>query len=447
MSNKKYSPVRRAAGTGAVAVCTMLVAAMSPSTARADDPPPQVAIDSPAPPSTDWMHQAGMTGDWGGLRTKLTKEGIDIFSNYQVQSAAIVNGGAKTGTSTNNQVILGANFDLQKLMSIDGGTFTFAVSDRYGSNASLLAGTRVTIMSNYGEGENFRLANMSFKQSLLKGRLSYQIGYFPSAAEFDYSPILCSFLNQGFCGHPNSLAADSSGFQNPPGAQLGARITGFITPQVYLKAAVFDVNPTRFTDPDQGFRLDRRGKTGEIYLSELGWNASLGPQNLVGHYKIGGYYDSSKAPDVVNAKIMHTGRYSGWISLEQMVWGLGPQASRGLVLFGNFTEGNRGTSQIASYDSLGFVFLGPIASRADDVLSLGWAKSNLNKRKLDAEIEKNPNFDYYGAEKYIDLSYKIQITPWMFLTPDFQYLMHPGAFTAKKYPNASVVGGEISFKF
>jgi porin len=447
MLKKQNSHVRRMAGTGAIAVCTMLVAGTYPANARADDPPPQVAIDSPAPPKVDWMHQAGMTGDWGGRRTRLTQEGIDIFSNYQVQSAAIVNGGVKTGTATNNQVILGANFDLKKLMSIDGGTFTFAISDRYGSNASNLAGVRVTINSNYGEGENFRLANMSFKQSLLKGRLSYQLGYFPAAAEFDFTPILCSLLNQGFCGHPNSLAADSSGFQNPPGAQLGARITGFVTPSVYIKAGVFDVNPTRFTDPDQGFRLDRRGRTGTIYLSELGWNASLGPQHLVGHYKIGGYYDSSKAADVVNAKIMHRGRYSGWIAIDQMVWGIGPNASRGLVLFGNWTEGNRSTSQIASYDSLGFVFLGPVASRPDDVLSLGWAKSHLNHRKLEAQIENNPTFGYNGAEKYIDLSYKIQITPWMFLTPDFQYLVHPGAFTAKKYPNASVIGGEISFKF
>jgi porin len=450
MPKRNLSLPRHAVRGSATVLSLMVAAAIVPGTSRATDPPPQVAIDSPgatAYATNDWMHQPGMTGDWGGVRTDLMRKGIDIFSNYTVQSADIVNGGAKEGTKTNNQIILGANFDMAKLASIPNSTFTFAVSDRYGGNASTLAGVRVTINSNYGEGENFRLANMSFKQSLARGRFSYQLGYFPAAAEFDYTPILCSLLNQGFCGHPNSLGADSSGFQNPPGAQLGARATFFVVPQVYVKAAVFDVNPTRFTDPDQGFRLDKHGSTGTIYLTEVGWNASLGPQHLVGHYKIGGYYDTSNAPDVVNAHIQHEGRTSAWLAVDQMVYGIGPNASRGLVLFANLTESNRSSSQIQSYDSLGFVFLGPLASRPDDVLSLGWAKSALNHRKLDAEIASRPNFDFNGAEKYIDLSYKFQLTPWMFFSPDVQYLIHPGAFAATRYPNATVVSGSIQFKF
>jgi porin len=455
MRKNNDPPVRHTSLKLGLSACMMVASIIHTVASHAADAPAPIG-DTQGPlanPTKDWLHQPGrigdpgMTGDWGGERTKLSNEGIDIFSNYQVQTADIVNGGVKRGTSTNNQVILGANFNLSKLMGVPGGVFTFAVSDRYGSNASTLAGVRVTINSNYGEGENFRLANMSFKQNLLHGRLSYQLGYFPAAAEFDYNPLLCSFLNQGFCGHPNSLAADSSGFQNPPGAQLGARVTGFVLPNVYVKVGVFDVNPTRFTDPNQGFRLDTHGSTGTIYLTELGWNASLGANRLPGHYKIGAYYDTSAAPDVVNPKLMHEGRKSGWLSIDQMIFSLGSDSSRGLVLFGNLTQSNRDTSQIQSYDSAGFVFLGPLASRPDDVLSLGWAKSNLNHRKLASEIQKRPEFGYIGAERYIDLSYKIQLTPWLFLTPDFQYLIHPGVFTAARYPNATVIGGELAFKF
>lgn len=448
MSKQSISRLRRTAAFALLAIGLSANADDAQQSSPQSDPP-QRRIDSPAPGTNmqDWWHQQGMTGDWGGVRSRWRDAGVDIFSSYTVQTADIVKGGAKQGTSTNNQVILGANFDMSKLAGIDNGIFTFAMSDRYGSNASLLAGTRVTIMSNYGEGENFRLANMSFKQNLYNGRLSYQIGYFPAAAEFDYNPLLCSFLNQGFCGHPNSLAANTSGFQNPPGAQLGARVTAFFKPDLYLKVAVFDVNPTRFTDPDQGFRLDTQGTTGAIYLSELGWSPGFGDAHLPGHYKIGGYYDTSRAPDVVNAKLQHEGRYSGWISLDQMIFNLGSDNSRGLVLFANWTESNRSTSQIASYDSLGLVFLGPFASRPSDVLSLGWAKSYLNESKLNALIAAKPKFGYLGAEQYIDLSYKFQLTPWMFFSPDVQYLIHPGVFSAKRYPNATVIGGSVSFKF
>ena len=50
-------------------------------------------------------------------------------------------------------------------------------------------------------------------------------------------------------------------------------------------------------------------------------------------------------------------------------------------------------------------------------------------------------FGYFDAEQYVELSYKVQATPWMFVTPDFQYLIDPVTFSAKKYPNAVVIGG------
>ncbi|MEW9572291.1 carbohydrate porin [Rhodanobacter sp. Si-c] len=402
---------------------------------------------SPVETPTDWLHDTGFLGDWGGERTQLSNDGYNFFGNLQSQTSSITHGGKKRGTATTYQVVAGTTLNLDKLMGIPGGNFTFAVSDRFGSNASNWAGTKVIIDSNYGEGENFRLANLSFRQSLLKGRLSYQVGYFPAAAEFDYSPILCGLLNQGFCGHPNSLAADSSGIQNPPGAQMGARVTGFILPDVYLKVGAFKVIPRDYVNNAYGFHLGTGGATGNIYLSELGWDAKLGEQGLVGHYKIGGYYDTSDAPDVVDTSIQRKGRTNGWLAIDQMVYGIGPDAKRGLVLFLNLTEAGRSNEQIQSYNSAGFVFLGPFASRPDDILSLGWAKSDINGRILAAERQRRPDVRYYDAEKYIDLSYHIQLTPWLFITPDVQYLMDPGVYSKTHYPNAIVVGGELAIKF
>jgi porin len=307
---------------------------------------------------------------------------------------------------------------------------------------------KVIIDGNYGEGETDRLANLSLKQNLFNGRVAYQIGFFPSAAEFDYSPLLCSFLNQGLCGHPNSLGADSSGFQNPPGAQLGGRITYFPFRDVYLKAATFEVNPPLFTTDNEGFRLfDFSTATGAIFLTELGWTPTTGFLGLPGHYKIGGYYDTSTAADVVNPKIQTNGRYNGWLYADQMVWSFDPDASRGLYLFGNATDADPSNATISTYFSAGFVALGPLAIRPDDVLSVGWARSNLNPRKYNSEVLAKPTFGYFDAEQYVELSYKVQVTPWMFVTPDFQYLIDPGTFSAKKYPNAVVIGGATGISF
>jgi porin len=445
-SEHNHSPKRlrnAAIAASLLAAISIAPAAHAQATQNTTDNTTLSPVESPS----GWMNGKGITGNWGGERAKLADEGFTFFGNFEVQTADIVKGGKAQGVGTNHQVELGTNVDLQKLWGVPGGNFTLAVSERFGTNASNLAGTRVIINSNYGEGENFRLANMSFRQNFLDGRLSYQIGYFPAAAEFDYSPILCALLNQGFCGHPNSLGADSSGFQNPPGAQLGGRVTGFILPDVYLKFGVFDVQPSHYVNNAPGFDIGTGGSTGVIYLSELGWNAKLGPQGLPGHYKLGGYYDTSSAPDVVNAKLQRDGRSNGWISADQMVYGFNPDSSRGLVLFANVTDADRTNALMESYYSAGVIVLGPFASRPNDILSLAWARSNLNDRVFRAESEQKPNIRFYPAEKYLELSYRVQLTPWLFITPDVQYLMDPGAYSRAHYPNATVVGGELAIQF
>ncbi|WP_158914739.1 carbohydrate porin [Caulobacter sp. S45] len=443
---------------GALLCCTTTAMAQSnptPVPSNQIDPTPSQGPPPPTPEAKQeasslprtFPSQPGVTGDWGGFRTKLSQDGFDFFGSFQTQTGSNVGGGVQRGTDSNYQVILGTNVDLEKIIGMPGATFIFAAAERWGQNASTLAGVKVILDGNYGEGEDFRLGNLSLKQNLLNGRIAYQIGYFPSAAEFDYSPLLCSFLNQGLCGHPNSLGADSNGFQNPPGAQLGGRVTFFPTRDTYIKTAVFEVNPGLFTTDYEGWRLGLKGATGAISLLELAWTPTHGILNLPGHYKIGAYYDNSTAPDIVNAKIQRAGRANGWVYGDQMIWAFDPSAKRGLYVFGNATDANSSNAQISTYYSAGFVANGPFAARPDDVLSIGWAKSDLNPRKLEAEVTAKPNFGYYSAEQYFDISYKFQITPWLFITPDVQYLEDPGTFTAQKFKNATVIGGATGVAF
>jgi porin len=358
---------------------------------------------------SNWLQQPTMTGDWGGVRTSLYQEGINLSGTFQTQTADVVSGGEKHGTDVNTQTYVAADFDLQKLLGLQGAVFHFSLTDRAGQNASNLTGTKSTTDSNFGEGENFRLSNMTYEQKLLSGRLNFQIGYWPDAQEFDYSPLLCGFLNNGFCGHPNSLGGDSSGFQNPPGASWGGRVTGYVMPNLYIKVGAWDVNPTLFSNNNEGFKLGLVNSTGVILLSEVGYTSSLGPQNLPGHYKIGGYYDTSAVPDVANAHININGRYSGWLEFDQMVYGIGTSGERGLILFFNITDDDKRTSLIGNYFSTGFVFQGPLAARPNDVLSFGWAQSDLNHGKLASEIAMSPHLTFYDAEEYLEASYKIQI--------------------------------------
>jgi porin len=50
-----------------------------------------------------------------------------------------------------------------------------------------------------------------------------------------------------------------------------------------------------------------------------------------------------------------------------------------------------------------------------------------------------------GAEMVIEFTYQAQITPWLTIQPDLQYVINPGG--ANDLNNALVVGGRAAFTF
>ena len=58
---------------------------------------------------------------------------------------------------------------------------------------------------------------------------------------------------------------------------------------------------------------------------------------------------------------------------------------------------------------------------------------------------QNISVDPPGYELVLELTNKIQITPWMFLQPDLQIILHPGG--TSNIPTAYVVGTRFGLTF
>ncbi|HEY5706996.1 MAG TPA: carbohydrate porin [Terrimicrobiaceae bacterium] len=56
--------------------------------------------------------------------------------------------------------------------------------------------------------------------------------------------------------------------------------------------------------------------------------------------------------------------------------------------------------------------------------------------------EGGVNPDY---EIVIEATYRAQITPWLVLQPDLQYIIHPGG--TRDYGNALILGGRVAVTF
>src|SRR5215468_9740804 len=73
-----------------------------------------------------------LLGDWYGSRTWLEDHGITPTLSFVTDSLGNPTGGSEQGFTTANNVGLDLNFDLEKLGVVEGGSFLFSMSYRFG---------------------------------------------------------------------------------------------------------------------------------------------------------------------------------------------------------------------------------------------------------------------------------------------------------------------------
>lgn len=108
--------------------------------------------------------RATLTGDWGGLRTRLKDRGITFNAHYASEGAAIISGGPyRTGRYT-HQFDLETLFDLDKLAGIPDAHVQFTLTDRFGrSLTNDVLHNQFSVQELYGAGQNFRLAELNYQ--------------------------------------------------------------------------------------------------------------------------------------------------------------------------------------------------------------------------------------------------------------------------------------------
>lgn len=179
------------------------------------------AQQAPQPSLGGWFTQDTLTGDWGGWRTKLEAAGITPSAHFETESAANPTGGIFPAARYAQQIDFGAIFDLGLLANLSGGKVQVVLTDRAGRSLSADAiGNLFPVQEVYGAGQDFRLAEMNYQQSLMDKHINFKLGWSPVGDDFATTPFACYFMNNGLCGKPPALAPDS-GAHNFPVGQWG----------------------------------------------------------------------------------------------------------------------------------------------------------------------------------------------------------------------------------
>lgn len=411
-----------------------------------------------------------MTGDWGGYRTRLQNSGYNVTLEYGSMVTTNVAGGydRRHTARYSDQYIVGLDLDLEKILNIDDAEFKAALIDRNGRDLTQdrlqdpktpVMGS--TVQSNYGRGQTWHAAQFWYRQSWFNKKLDLKAGLMPVGEDFDNSG--CFFQNLSMCG---SLAGHGSGvWYNTPIGQWGARVKYSPVPQLYLQTAAFQYNP-RYATRRGSFDLDGTGHKGYMYVAELGYLPTFGAEKLPGTWKIGGWYNTANASDVLddddgrpyvlskNPARVRDGRYGGYVYLRQQVTRDSRHAG-GLSLFWHLAANDRRTATMDYQTQIGAIYQGPFAARPQDFISLGLSKMHVNSRVArrarllnelkGADSDSAAYTPVRKAEYAGELHYSAKVTPWFTLRPNIQFLIHPGG--NEEIKDAWVIGSQVLLTF
>lgn len=407
-------------------------------------------------------------GDWGGMRSWLSNQGIDLGLSYLSEPAWNVAGGMAPGGTYAGQENLSVDVNWERMASINGFSTHIDFVSRLGSNNvsnKYVGDVLFQAQEIYGSPsvvEAFtHLAYFYFEQQLFNGNVDLKAGRIPVRGDFGTLPGACfDFMSLSICANRASTADLS--WTVFPVANWGGVAEFKISSPLSFKIGGYEVNPN--DGGKYGFDWGLNGATGVLIPAELDWNVELGPQQLHGIYRIGGSYDTSSISDwytatngiplpLTTAPPLKTQRGTFYVLGEQQIWQPDSYSRRGVTVLAGYEYNSPQVSLFEHFVFLGLVDVGPFSRRPEDQVGFEVAYARVSPfltqvQQLQAELAMPLSNGAPGVETnetILEANYHIKLYPGLYLMPDLQYIVRPSA--AARYPNAWVAGFRVSATF
>lgn len=418
-------------------------------------------------PWSQWLGGDTMTGDWGGLRTTLLDHGLKVSGGYDAEGWGNTTGGLEQGAVYTGLLYIALQLDLQKAIGWPGASLDTRWVWINGQDASAhLAGNFLTI-SNIAGYNTVRAYELWFQQNWLDDAISLRLGQVAADTDFLVSKYASTFLNSTF-GWPASMALNlPGGGPGYPMSTLGIRLAlnpaGWFT----FQTAVFQGNVYPQNVNLHGFRWRLNGANGFFFLNEVQfrWNQRAEDTGLPGQLSAGAWYHTARFARSDDAGSVR-GNYGVYAMLDQMLYrepgetaapssapppdgkkvsgaAAAKKSDQGLGVFGRIASEPQDRNFMGLYFDTGLTCKGLIPTRDADTLGVGFAYAQLSSGAKRAATHAGSVG--VSAEMALEATYQAQITPWLSVQPDLQYIINPGG--SQNLGNALVPGCRVAVTF
>ena len=401
--------------------------------------PPADATLFPVPDYTGSLaERSALTGDWGGLRTKLADYGFQAeLSMTNIYQGVWDGGRGDDGWEFGASADYVFKFDLEKMGLWRGGFVQVNAETYFGDNVNRRTGTLLPVNSDSlypNNGEETTAVPSVVLTQFLSDRFAIFAGKLDTTQgdlnEFAWGKGGEGFMNLGFGLNPVPALTT-------PYSTLGAGFLFVPDEESYLSVSVYDPNgdPTKsgfesfFED---GVTIAAEGRIGTEFFGKRG-------HQLLGvAWSNKDYTGLEQDPRLLAGSLLTTGSIASGVKKEDDSWAVwynfdqylvGGDDGRGFGLFGRVGFADEKTNLVEQFYSLGVGGKGIIEGRENDRMGAGYYYLAYSD-DLPGLLPRDDHEQ--GWEIYYDAA----VTPWMSVGADLQFVDSPldGVDTA-------VVGG------
>lgn len=393
-----------------------------------DAQPPQAAAGADGP----LAERDALGGELWRQRSALAERGISVAAENTFEWSGVLDGGVNQRDAYRNLFTLDVEADLETMVGVEGATvFAQFLSVNAERGGSADAGD-IQVYSNIESDRSLSvLYELWYEQLLWDGRVRVKVGKVDANSEFAFVDAAGDFANSSAGFSPTVFVIPS---YPDPAMSVNVFLTAWEGEDAALElgyglydgALAVDGVRTGSRGPSTFFSNDRSNDLVHFFQAALGWDALGGLPD--GRISAGGWYHTGDFATFAGGT--EDGTSGLFFTAEQRV--LAPHGlddERGLYLFGQYGWADEEVSEFAQHWAGGVVLRGVTNARPDDAAGVYITF---------ADLSDDPAAGFVEDETAIDVYYRVQLTPAVYVQPELQYIINPSGDPAV---DDALVGG------
>jgi porin len=381
-----------------------------------------------------------LTGDWGGARSQLADQGVEVFAYYNAIVASNVDGGIRKETNFAGDLFTGFKLDLEKLVGWDDTTFTLSAINRAGSDITPSVGSQYSVMQLVG-GQTTFLYNVTLEKLFRDGDLSVKLGRMTATDDFVGSPLYGYSLNNAVNGQIRAVLFDGV-MTSYPFAVWGGRVKAKTSDNSFVQVGVFQISSDMFDPTKRGLDLTIASDDGVSVFTQFDWNPEFAGKPA--HFFVGlnntffidlPKYNSAATEDRFTRFYAHG---------DYQVYRESADRDEGLTLFATFAYTPQDDIAIMPLQStFGAHYKGLLPGRPDD-RTVAFVTYGKFSDEFSAE-QVGLGGSAADYEMVFEVGHRVQLTKYAYIQPDIQFIKRPGG--TGNIDDAIVLGVQFGASF